>query len=166
MNKLQLGFFCIVIFSSCSMNRYLLYQDGGDEYYLINIIEEASKAGKISRRPTIILDRTIYLNFDFRKHKISKDKIDSLRVLDFKTAKLYYNNKVQGGAIEITTNRSKSFYQKNILYLVDGKALSENDVKSLDAESINGIEVINDKQKMLKYTSENYEKVVIIYIKK
>jgi hypothetical protein len=55
---------------------------------------------------------------------------------------------------------------KNILYLIDGKEVSANDIKKLETNNIASVTVIKDKKEVAKYTDKKYEGVVIIKLKK
>lgn len=166
MHKLFFIAISLLLVNACNSSKYLLYSEGGNEDYLINIIRKANEEGKISKHPKIMVDRAIYKNhYDFRKNKVAKSDILKLEVRDFETTELYYEKYGDLGLIEITTNKSQSFYQENTLYIIEGKPLSKADVENLNPDSIQKIEVIKDKKRISEFTTEDYEGIIIIYLK-
>ena len=55
---------------------------------------------------------------------------------------------------------------KNILYIIDGKEVSANEIKNLDTDKIDSITVLKDKKEITKYTDKKYNGIVMIKLKK
>jgi hypothetical protein len=49
--------------------------------------------------------------------------------------------------------------------LLEDKEISESEMKKIDPNDINLINVIKDKEKVKQYTSENYDGVIIIHMR-
>jgi uncharacterized protein YcfL len=56
--------------------------------------------------------------------------------------------------------------KSNVLFLIDGKKVNEKDVKSIKPNDIESVNVIKDKKEIAKYSSENYDGIIIIKLKK
>lgn len=67
------------------------------------------------------------------------------------------------GVIYVKTK--KPFLKANILYLVDNKEMDEEQVMSINPNDIHSLTVIKNKEDIKKYTSKEYDGVVIIIMK-
>ncbi|WP_339663616.1 hypothetical protein [uncultured Polaribacter sp.] len=66
----------------------------------------------------------------------------------------------------ITKKYNTESSNQNILYLIDGKEVSANDIKKLEPNNIDSITVIKDQKEVAKYTAKKYEGIIIIKMKK
>ncbi|WP_088323785.1 hypothetical protein [Polaribacter tangerinus] len=61
-------------------------------------------------------------------------------------------------------------YQKkapeNILYIVDGKKVNSNYLRTLAPEKIKSLTVVKDSEKMKKFTEKKYQGIIVILLKK
>lgn len=55
---------------------------------------------------------------------------------------------------------------KNILYFIDGKEVSANEIKKLDTDKIDSITVLKDQKEVAKHTNKKYDGIVMIKLKK
>ncbi|HNP78705.1 MAG: hypothetical protein U0289_07055 [Cyclobacteriaceae bacterium] len=65
-----------------------------------------------------------------------------------------------------TVNTNASPEERNVLYIVDGKPVSKVDSDKIDPNDILSVEVFKSKDEVKKYTTENYDGVVVIRLKK
>lgn len=56
--------------------------------------------------------------------------------------------------------------KNNILYLIDGKEVTESFIKNLDANKIETVTVFKGDKEVAKYTDKKYDGVIIIKMKK
>jgi len=82
-----------------------------------------------------------------------------------------YGNSGKDGVVLIITNeiQEKSAVtssENKILFIVDGKQISQSESDMLVPENIESLEVIKEKKGIKKYTKKNYDGVVIIKLKK
>ena len=61
-----------------------------------------------------------------------------------------------------TDHKSKS----NILYLIDGKEVTENFIKTLETHKIESLTVFKGDKEVAKYTDKKYDGVIISKLKK
>jgi hypothetical protein len=106
---------------------------------------------------------------------INPDSIESVNVM--KTDRLIIvrtkafarrHPAIEAGSISMPENkinlRTKSL-SENITYIVDEKKTSKNEIENIPADQIESIEVIRDKEKIMKYGSKNNDGVIIITTK-
>ncbi|MBT33395.1 MAG: hypothetical protein CMO01_27350 [Thalassobius sp.] len=61
---------------------------------------------------------------------------------------------------------AKESSESNILCLVGDQQITREEMDNIDVDKIETIEIIKDKDKIRKYTSENYDGIIIINMKK
>lgn len=61
---------------------------------------------------------------------------------------------------------SKAFVDHNVLFIVDGKELTNSNLKSIDPNTIESINVIKNKLEIRNYTYKDYDGVIVIKLKK
>ena len=61
---------------------------------------------------------------------------------------------------------SNTTSSKNIFYIIDGKEVSANFIKTITPNNIESLTVIKDKKKVAKYTAKKVDGVIIIKMKK
>lgn len=77
-----------------------------------------------------------------------------------KKSKIIINEKT------VTKKYDNHNLDKNILYLINGKEVSANDIKKLKPENIASLNVIKNKKEVAKYTNKKINGVIIIKLKK
>ncbi|MGE5406564.1 MAG: M56 family metallopeptidase [Methanosarcina sp.] len=68
------------------------------------------------------------------------------------------------GSVVITNKQSP--IPENVLYLIDGKRSSKEELKNIDPSQIESISVIKGKEEIKKYSEENHDGVILITTKK
>jgi hypothetical protein len=77
-----------------------------------------------------------------------------------KKSQIVVNEKV------ISKKYDNEISNKNILYLIDGKEVSSNDIKKLETRNIASMDVIKDQKEIAKYTAKKYDGLIIVKMKK
>lgn len=146
-----------------------------DADYLVQYISEISSQDKISNSPLLVIDGFPINYFDYKEkaYFLTKSDIKEIDYLskDSKTAKNLYGERARGGVLLIMTNKTqeksaKSMDDSNVLLLLGNKQISKEELENLDPEVIEKIEVIKNVDDIKKYTSEDYDGVVIVTMKK
>ncbi|OFX87834.1 MAG: hypothetical protein A2W99_16090 [Bacteroidetes bacterium GWF2_33_16] len=170
------------MFGSCSSKRYLLTDSNKDKSFLVNKLKEEKSKGLISKKPIIVVDGVPY-RFDYELKDssldISKSEIKKIEILEREIGIRIYGDFAKDGVVVITTNKQvdqserksedkpkKSLEESKVLYLLGDKIITKKDLDSLDPDDIESIEVIKNKEAIKKYTSEDYDGVIIINLKK
>lgn len=60
----------------------------------------------------------------------------------------------------------KSYSDSKILFLVDGQVISQEEIEKIDPKDIETVTVIKNEEDILKYTTEHYDGVILIEMKK
>lgn len=175
MAKTILTFLSLVFLFSCSSNRYLLVDENEDKFFLSKQIKEQRKKGLISSKPIIVIDGVPH-RFDKElkenELKISKSEIKKIDIVKAEAATKVYGEDAQDGVILITTkepkdnNASQVFGDSKVFVLLDGIEVSVEIMNSLDPNQIQSVTVLKSKEAIKKYTSEDYDGVILIEMKK
>jgi len=161
---------CVFLLSSCISKRYLLTDKGQDGKFLIRQIKKLANEGQISKTPILVIDGYPYryeIELKKEKLKISKNNIKNIEILILETAKSIYGESGEKGIMLITTfdeNKKKDVKkpEENVLVLLEGNKISLEDMKKIDPNDIKSIEIIKSKSEIIKYTTEDYQKVIMI----
>lgn len=94
--------------SSLKMERiYSLNDSNEDKFYLLNIVRENQRTGKLGDRPMVIIDDKIKFHYcmqNFINLNIKKDNIKSLKVTEAAKCINQYGAAAEFGLIEINTD--------------------------------------------------------------
>ena len=163
-----------ILFCGCSSSRYLLTDKGKGKTFLIDSIKELAKKGEISKKPLVVVDGIPY-RFDKelkdKRLQLSKEDIKQVDRLKENVGMKIYGDYAKGGVLLITTKsysikKPQSLENSKILILLDDKVISKSEMDKINANEIESIDVVSDKEKVKQYTSENYDGVVVIHTKK
>ena len=159
--------------SGCTGSRYLLSDKGKDKRFLVNTIHESYKKDGISKKPMLVIDGLAYKYTDLKNHKLelSKNSIENIAILKNEAAARIYNKDAVAGVVLITTKQQPnkepvSLDKSKILFLLEDKAISKDEMGKIDPKEIESIDVIKDKSTIKQYTTDDYDGVVIIHKKK
>ncbi|MPQ45566.1 hypothetical protein GCQ56_00980 [Marinifilum sp. N1E240] len=163
----------LLILSSCSSNRYLLDGDKTNSNYLSEFITELSELGEISKHPMLVIDgepKRWDVELKSEKLSLKGDQIASVDKMDQEKAEQIYGEPAKDGVILVKTKQKVyddklPFDKHKVLYFLDNKVISLQELKDIDPNTIGSITVIKGKEDMKPYTTENYDGVVIINTK-
>lgn len=158
---------------------YLLSDKSVDKNKIANFIKKSIKEDKISENPVIVVDEKVLTSNELNTFNFSDEEIVSISIVSKKQAilALLYGEQSKNGVIMIVTKQ----YQKsldeiasreiendtgNVLYLLDGKKITKKEVSKIETFKIKSINVIKDPSEIAKYTTDSYEGVIIIDLKK
>ena len=68
--------------------------------------------------------------------------------------------------VAIEKNKEDKISNKNILYIVEGKEVSADFIKTISTDKIDSITVYKDTKEVAKYTDKKVDGVIIIKMKK
>ena len=66
----------------------------------------------------------------------------------------------------VIESKDDKFSDKNILYIVDGKEVSSDYIKTMNPNDIDSLTVIKGDKHVAEYTDKKYDGVIIIKLKK
>lgn len=169
----------VAMMAGCTSNRYLLTDNNKNNKYLVNRINELKKKGKITGQPLLMVDDSVITPENLKTKRLSFSSTDIAQI-DFlpknsEKAINVFGEKGKNGVVTILTKKHKAYLQSKViqpqpkgkvLYLVDGLKMTLDNVKKIDKNSIESIDVLNDKNSIRKYASGDYSQAVLIKLKK
>jgi hypothetical protein len=162
---LTILFLCLLL--GCSSGRYLLTDTGKDNKYLIECIRALEKEGKVKQHPLLVIDGKVYDYKTLKQQPIALSKADIKQIdclpKDGEGATNIYGESGKKGVLLITTAKSDDI---KILFFIGDRRISQEEAEKINPNDIEFINVIKDKDKVRAYTTEDYDGVVIITMKK
>lgn len=167
----------LILLTGCAGNPYLLSGKGPDNKLLIKTIKSSHKQGLVSKKPLIVVDGKVYRrDVELKKERLqlTASEIDNISALKKDVANQIYGKPAEVGVMLIATRAYRESQVKQeqpskhdkILILADGKPITVDEMKLIDPEHIESINVIKEKENIAKYTQEDYDGVIIINMKK
>ena len=160
----------LVALISCS---YCVGQNT-DKTFLANYIDSIRVEYNLKENPMILIDG-VAISYDNMKDgwfSILKEEVHSIEFIKKGDSKVY-GSKDAYGVVLLTTRKSilkildQSFIHKiKRIYVVDDKVVNKYFVDSLDRKKIQEVKIINEQSKISKYTSEDFDQLVMISTKK
>lgn len=173
MKYISLIFCFLMMFASCSTNRYLLSDKGHDRYFLQQRIDESAKTGMISKTPMLVIDGHPYrFDVELKKQKLNlwRNNIAQIDILKIQISVNIYGEPGKKGVVLITTSTSRGDRVDNskdhILVLLEGNKISQEDMKKIDPLDIDSIDIVKTRSEIQKYTTDAYDGVIVIKLKK
>ncbi|WP_299158348.1 hypothetical protein [uncultured Tenacibaculum sp.] len=139
---------------------------------LIELIQKAKNEGKINDNSLLVLDEEIILNVN----EITDNQkfFGEIRIINKgnKGMVQIYGEKAINGIIMIqsppkTPKESDIEISRGIvLFFINEKEVSENELKKLSPDSIQNVQVIKSKDEIKKHTDKECDGIIIIKLKK
>lgn len=172
MKKILIISLSILLFN-CSSNKYLLSDNSSKKNELKEFVSKLIHEGKIEKNPVILLNEKVLTQNELKNLKILSSDISKMSVIKKGNAQMIeiYGKNSLNGIVMVETKPKELRYhnpssKSKILYIVDGKILSESKLKKLDTNKIDSLTVIKDKKEVSKYTKKKYDGVIVIVMKK
>lgn len=163
---------------SFTLNQSLLAGPHKTGKYLADTIRSLKHQGVIAHHPLIVIDGSV-VGTRLNGPKILPNKNDIDRITYFakgsKEATTLYGEQGKNGVVLIYTKKAQAKLLtkfapapafSKVLYLVDHKQISREQLNTINPKDIASIDVIRDKNLIPLYTSGNYNSVVIVTLKK
>jgi hypothetical protein len=167
MKKLFLILIFPLTFVACAPDQYLLTDKGSDRNFLRDQIQKQSATGVITDKPILVIDGKPHrYDVELKDHplQLAKADIENIQVLKLPKAIEIYGDAGRAGVLVITTkNGGSEEKSQNVLYFLDDKQISKAEMETLDPSKIESIDVLKDKDKVLKYTDKEVDGVIIIH---
>ncbi len=158
---------------SCSSKKYLLADQNSENKRLQELIVNLKKEKKINKSPVIVINEKVIGENQLENLNIYNSDIISISVVEKNNEEMtqIYGEKSINGVLLIETKpwqekAIRSISESKALLLVDGKETPFEKMETIKPNDIETITVIKDKKGILKYTTENYDGVIIIVMKK
>lgn len=170
-------FILLFLITGCVSNKYFLDDaKTEDKKYLTNYIAELEQKKETGSKPLIVVDgRPLRHDIELKSSKLGfkKSNIEKLDVMSKNSpnGKSIWGDYANDGVVLVTTNlvkktNSKDLDASNVIYLVEGKRVENEEVESLDKDTIETIQVIKPKSKIHLFNGDKFDGVIIINLKK
>ena len=168
---------CFISLTTSSQEYVLLDENQPNKTFVQEFIQQSIDHGFLKENPMLIVDHKVITH---AKHKIQLDFFKSdIIEMSFKPKNQSelikkYGSQAINGVVEISTrpfyakpvNTVKSYANDNILFMIDGEVVSEEALQDLNPDDIESINVVKDHILISKYTSEDYDGMIQITLKK
>jgi hypothetical protein len=164
----------VALLTSCAANKLNTSGKAPSNSYLTNYITGLVKEGKTTENPLLIIDGFDYTFDQLGSKGINLAKRDIYQVYclekDKEIATRVYGEKGKGGVLLITTSGAHEKGNKkkaldDVLVMVGDKKISVEEMKKINPQDIESIDVIKSKSGIKKYTRKKYDGVIIIKLK-
>tara|TARA_B110000091_G_scaffold61445_1_gene67485 strand:- start:1044 stop:1565 length:522 start_codon:yes stop_codon:yes gene_type:complete len=158
---------------SCSSKKYVLADQSSENQKLVKLIDKLKKEKKINKNPVIVINEKVIKKSELKNLKIYNSDIIGISVINKDNSKMtqIYGEKSIGGVILIETKQFqekaiRTIAESKVLFLIDGKEITQEEMEKIDPNDIKTVTIIKGKKEIIKYTTEKYDGVVIIEMKK
>ncbi|WP_242133010.1 hypothetical protein [Aestuariivivens marinum] len=172
MKNLFLIIFGLLTFSGFSQD-YLLSDENSDKTMIADFIEKSIAEKKLKQNPVIVVNERVLKENELDKLNFYKSDIleFSLVAMDNPQMVDIYGEQSLNGVLLIETKpfqekAAKSISDSKVLFLINDKPITQAELEKINPETIESVDVIKDKKEIAKYTTDEYDGVVIIKQKK
>lgn len=170
----------LVLFSSCSTNRYLLKDENKkDSKFLIRQIKEAKTNGELtSNKPIIVVDgKPNRYNFELKENKLDlyKSDIEKIDVLKNDVGIRIYGEFAKEGVMlittksldkEVETSLTSLVKNRNVLIFLDGNEATDEDLQKVDPNNVDTVEVLKKEAAKKLFPDKDLDDLIYIKTKK
>lgn len=172
MRNLFLILFGLITFSGFSQD-YLLADESSDKTMIADFIKKSIAEKKLKNNPVIVVNERVLKENELDKLNFYKSDILEFSLIAMDNSQMVdiYGKQGLNGVLLIETKpfqekAAKSISDSKVLYLLNEKPITQTELKKINPDTIESVEVIKDEKKIAKYTSDKYDGVVIIKLKK
>ena len=172
MKNLFLIIFGLLTFSGFSQD-YLLADENSDKTMIADFIEKSIAEKKLKKNPVIVVNERVLKDNELDKLNFYKSDIleFSLVAMDNPQMVDIYGEQSLNGVLLIETKpfqekAAKSISDSKVLFLLNDKPITQAELEKINPETIESVDVIKDKKEIAKYTTDEYDGVIIIKLKK
>ena len=172
MKNLFLIIFGLLTLSGFSQD-YLLADENSDKTMIADFIEKSIAEKKLKKNPVIVVNERVLKDNELDKLNFYKSDIleFSLIAMDNPQMVDIYGEQSLNGVLLIETKpfqekAAKSISDSKVLFLLNDKPITRAELEKINHDTIESVDVIKDKKEIAKYTTDEYDGVVIIKLKK
>ncbi|WP_035899312.1 hypothetical protein [Leeuwenhoekiella sp. MAR_2009_132] len=172
MKNLFLIIIGLLTFSGFSQD-YLLADENSDKTMIADFIEKSIAEKKLKKNPVIVVNERVLKDNELDKLNFYKSDIleFSLVAMDNTQMVDIYGEQSLNGVLLIETKpfqekAAKSISDSKVLFLINDKQITQAELEKINPDTIESLDVIKDKKEIAKYTTDEYDGVVIIKLKK
>lgn len=145
---------------------------------LIDLIEQAKKENKVSQDAIIVLDESTVI--DLEDIEDDQEFFAFVRIINKGNKEMneVYGENAENGIFMIQTyeeisyvdptfkGNGVSYHKAGVVFFLDGKEIAEEELKNINVDSIDKVEVIKNKDLIAEITDKECDGIVKIMLKK
>lgn len=172
MKNIFLILFGFLTFNGFSQ-EYLLADDNSDKTMLADFIEKSIAEKKLKKNPVIVVNERVFKDNELDAFNFYKSDIIEFSLIEMDNPQMIeiYGKQSLNGVLLIETkpfqeSAIKSISDSKVLFILNEKPIAQSELEKINPDNIESVTVIKDQKEMVKYTSDKYDGVVIIKMKK
>ncbi len=138
---------------------------------ILTFMETAEKEGKITKDPIVVVNENQVLDLNRMNDDQQFYGHLSIRNKGSKSLEALYGEKAKNGAIIIKTmpkgfaGEGRTSEYNDILFFIGDKQVAEEEIKKIHPDDIAAIQVVKNKEEMVKYTLQERDGIIVITLK-
>tara|TARA_B100000949_G_C14070585_1_gene361617 strand:- start:65 stop:589 length:525 start_codon:yes stop_codon:yes gene_type:complete len=172
MRKLLLIIFGFLTFNGFSQD-YLLADENSDKTMIADFIEKSIAEKKLKKNPVIVVNERVLKDNELDKLNFYKSDILEFSLMEMDNPQMVdiYGKQSLNGVLLIETKpfeekAVKTISESKVLILLNGKKITETELEKINPDEVESVNVIKDKEEIAKYTSDQYDGILIIKLKR
>jgi hypothetical protein len=172
MKNIFLIIFGFLTFNGLSQD-YLLADENSDKNMIADFIKKSIAENKLKKNPVIVVNERVLKDNELDKLNFYKSDIIEFTFVAMDNPQIVeiYGKQSLNGVILIETKPFQEKAEKNIsdskvLFLLNDKPITQAELEKINPDRIESVDVIKNKKEIAKYTTAEYDGVVIIKLKK
>ena len=140
---------------------------------IADFIEKSIAEKKLKKNPVIVVNERVLKDDQLDKFNFYKSDILEFSLIAMDNAQMteIYGEQSLNGVLLIETKpfqerAAKSISDSKVLILLNGKQITEIELEMINPDDVESVDVIKDKEEMAKFTSDHYDGILIIKLKK
>ena len=169
-------YFYLLLIGFLSFNGFsqahILAEEDSDKKSLADFIHTAIEGNILNQNPVVIVNERVLEKEEWADLSFYKpDILDmSFMVKDNPEMVEIYGNQGINGVLLIETKpvqerAARTVSQSKVLFLLDNKPIEQDDLEKINPDDVQTITVIKNESEIAKYTSDEYDGVIIIEMK-
>lgn len=172
MRNLLLIIFGFLTFNGFSQD-YLLSDENSDKSMIADFIKKSIADKKIKENPVIVVNERVLKDNELDNLNFYKSDILEFNVIEMDNPQMtdIYGDHGLNGVLLIETKplperAVNSISESKVLFLLNEKPITQAELEKINPDKIESVKVIKNKKEIAEYTSDEYDGVIIIEMKK
>ena len=172
MRNLILIVFGLLTFNGFSQD-YLLADEKADKSMIADFIQKSIVEKKFKKNPVIVVNERVLKDDELDNLNFYKSDILEISIIAMDNPQMaeIYGKQSLNGVLLIETKpfqekAVKTISDSKVLFLLNDKPINQAELEKINPDKIESVDVIKDKKEIAKYTTDEYDGVVIIKLKK
>lgn len=172
MKKLLFIVLAFITLNSFSQD-YLLADKNSDKTSVADFIKKAIDQKKLKENPVVVVNNKVLKKSELNQFNFLKSDILNMSIIAMDNTQMtaIYGEQSLNGVLLIDIkpnleNEQKTVPKNNILYFLNDTPITYKELSKINPNKIDSVKVIKNKVDIAKYSTQNYDGVIIVYPKK